>query len=235
MIYGVILAAGSGKRMKTKVKKQYLLIKNKPIFLYSIEKFINSKAFDHIILVLNDDDKESKIIRSFIDKYKKLIFDGYLVLITGGKERYDSVKSAIDFIDDFYGIDKKDKILIHDSARPNFDMKYISLILEKLNRYDAVTLGTKITDTIKEISDKNTIKTLDRDKLYRILTPQGFRLDVLYSAYKKFYKNKSKVTDDMQIVEKYADKKHYILDSDKNNIKITTLDDINVLKYMMSK
>lgn len=233
MIYGVILAAGSGKRMKTNVKKQYLLIKNKPIFLYSVEKFIKSKKFDHIILVLNDDDKESKIIRSFIDKYKKEIFDGYLVLITGGKERYDSVKSAIDFIDDFYGISNTDKMLIHDSARPNFDIKNIDDIIRNLNKYEAVTLGAKINDTVKEVVNNKIIKTLDRDKLYATLTPQGFRLKTLNDAYKKFYKKKTKVTDDMQIFEKYTHKFGHVIDSDKSNIKVTTKSDYDMLKYIM--
>lgn len=241
MIYGVILAAGVGKRMKTKDKKQFISINNKPILYYSLEKFIKIKTIDVIIIVINKKDENNSIILNLLNKYQKIIKNNRLFIVLGGKERYDSVYNSLDFIKNFYGISSKDKILIHDAARPNVDIYDIKKLINSLNKYNAVTLGYRLSDSIKRIKNiknkpiKEVINSVNRDEYYLISTPQGFRIKDLYNAYKKFIvnKNKYKITDDLQIIEYFTKIKTYILDSSKLNYKITVQDDLNMLKYIL--
>lgn len=249
MTYGIILAAGSGKRMKTKQKKQFISINGKPILNYSLEKFIKIKDIDVLVLVINNNDKNNIIINNIIKKYNNYITKNKLYIITGGKERYDSVYNAISFIEQVYGINKLDNILIHDSARPNVGITDIKALLKSLKKYKAVTLGYKLSDSIKKIKNnsnpiKEVIKSVNRDEYYLISTPQGFNLKLLYNCYKKYYNDKNnikifknmntyKITDDLQIIEYYSKNKTYILDSSRLNIKITVQDDLNMIKYML--
>ena len=148
-----------------------------------------------------------------------------------------------------YGINKLDNILIHDSARPNVGITDINALIKSLKKYKAVTLGYKLSDSIKKIKNnskpiKEVIKSVNRDEYYLISTPQGFNLELLYDCYKKYYNDKSnfkilknkkanKITDDLQIIEYYSKYKTYILDSSRLNLKITVQDDLNMVKYLL--
>lgn len=249
MNYGIILAAGNGKRMKTKQKKQFIGINNKPILYYSFEKFLKIKQIDILILVINNDDKNNPVIKNLIKKYDKLIYKNKIIIVTGGKERYDSVYNALSFINQVFSINKSDKVLIHDSARPNVDPNDIINLIKSLNKYKAITLGYKLSDSIKYIKGsakqvKEVIKSVNRDDYYLISTPQGFNLDLLYNSYLKYNidlsnktknmtKNMLKITDDLQIIEYYSKSKTYVLDSSKLNYKITTQEDLNMVKYLL--
>ena len=266
MVYGVILAAGSGSRMKSNVPKQFLTINNIFIVEYSIIKFLQIRTINKIFLVINEEYKNSSYIKKIIKKYLKYIESGKIIIITGGSERYDSVNNAIHYIDDFIGIEDNDKILIHDAARPNFDAGDVKKIINYLEYIKSITLGSKITNTIKKINldsklEINTLlkksksndiinvvdSTIDRNSIYSIETPQGFNLKTLYSCYNKFYNLKNKIenhkkninniqiTDDIQIIELFSKNKSYIIDSKKNNFKITTMDDLKLMKYLLKK
>lgn len=240
MLYAVILAAGVGKRMKIKDKKQFIKLNNKPVINYSIDKFLSIKSIDRLIVVINEADKNSKDVKDFIEKYKLLIHSGKIYMILGGKERYDSVYSALDFIDYYFGIKKNDNILIHDSARPNFLVSDVKKLINNLKKYKSITLASKLTDTIKKTKKtksciKEILNTYDRNDIYTIKTPQGFNLKVIYEAYEKFFKCKTKlcVTDDVQIVENFSKFKSYIQESSNLNLKITTNDDLEILKLII--
>ena len=240
MLYGVILAAGSGKRMHSKLKKQFMQINNKPMFYYSVDKFLKVKSINKIILVINEIDKNDKYIKDFIIKYKKCLLNDRINIITGGKERYDSVYNSLNYIKSYYSISKNDKIIIHDSARPNVDIDDIKKLITLLNKYKVITLASKLTDTIKEIKPSNgdvkrVVKTLDRSKYYLIQTPQGFNLKLLMDCYMRFNSsNKNyKITDDLQIIENYSNVKPFVLDSSSLNFKITTQNDLNMVKYII--
>ena len=241
MLYGIILAAGASKRYNYKEKKQFVKIKNKPILSYSIEKFINTKKIDKLIIVLNnkDFDKDANLCKDILKHYN----NNLCFLVKGGKERYDSVFNALNFINDNYGIKSSDKIIIHDAARPNVDVKDIFNLISKLKKYNSITLGYPLSDSIKEInksSNKNIVnikKTINRKNYYLISTPQGFNLNLLFNSYNKFYKINNKeiynITDDTQIIELFSKSKSYVLNSSRLNYKITLQDDLNMLKYII--
>ena len=244
MVYALILAAGSGSRMKTKTKKQFLIINNKALFIYSVDKFLKIKNIDKIYINFSEKDKNKIEILNFFKNYKKYIDNNKIIVIfNGGKERYNSVYNAIKTIFDDNRITAKDKILIHDSARPNFNIEDTKSIIDKLDKYSSITLASKSIDTIKTIYHnkiKNGIKeiknTLNRELIYNIKTPQGFNLLKLYNSYCKFiYSKVNNITDDIMIMEKFSKDKSYILETDNYNIKITNKEDIDIIKKFLKK
>ena len=220
MTYGIILAAGQGSRMKTKEKKQFVKIRNKPVLFYSIDKFLSIKNIKKLIVVINNDKSNARIFNKILKNYNKEIETGSL--------------------NEFCNVSTKDKVLIHDSARPNVDIKDIKKLLLYLNKYNAITLAYKLSDSIKLIKNidsniKLVLKSVDRDNFYLISTPQGFNFKLLFDCYQKFLNSKKsvKITDDLQIIELFSNNKTYILDSSKLNFKITTKDDLNMIKYII--
>ena len=240
MTYGIILAAGQGSRMKTKEKKQFIKIRNKPVLFYSVDKFLSIKDIKKLIVVINNDKSNARIFNEILKNYNKEIDAGRLAFVFGGKERYNSVYNALSYLNEYCNVSTKDKVLIHDSARPNVDIKDIKKLLLYLNKYNAITLAYKLSDSIKLIKNidsniKLVLKSVDRDNFYLISTPQGFNFKLLFDCYQKFLNSKKsvKITDDLQIIELFSNNKTYILDSSKLNFKITTKDDLNMIKYII--
>ena len=240
MLYGIVLAAGKSNRLKSKTKKQFIKINDKPVLCYSIDKLLKIKKINKIIIVLNSKDKNNLVFKSLLKKYKNEFNIGKLCIVLGGKERYDSVYNALKFINDYIGIEPSDNVIIHDSARPNVSINDIKNLIVNIDKYKAITLGYKLSDSIKQIKNnvsciKEVSKSLNRDLYYLISTPQGFNLNLLYNCYNKFKNNKNNnfITDDLQIIEYYSKKKTYVLDSSKLNFKITTQDDLNMIKYLI--
>lgn len=239
MNFLILLAAGNGSRMDIKTKKQFLLINNKPIFRYSFDKFYKSKIIDKYIIVINESDRNNSVLNKFKKEYENLINKQKLIFVFGGENRYDSVFNALDYIYNAYN-DINDKyVYIHDSARPFVDVNDIKKIDKLIDKYKSITLACKTTDTIKIIDKNNTVKdasvskvtkTLDRNLLYSIMTPQAFQFDIIYKSHLKFKKqNKIKnITDDLQIVELFSNYKTYLIDSNPLNVKITNKKDLKI-------
>lgn len=240
MVNAVILAAGKGSRMKSKTKKQYIELLDKPILYYSIDKFLKIKSISKIVIVVDKDDFKKQVFNKFLSTYAKYIDEGKIHFVSGGKERYDSVYNALSYIDEYIGVKNNDKVLIHDSARPNVDVKDITKLIKYLSKYKAISLAYRLSDSIKKIKKstgetKLVLNSVDRDSYYLISTPQGFDFKTLYESYKKFIASSLniKITDDLQIVEYFSKCQAFLLDSSKLNFKITTKDDLNVLKYII--
>lgn len=235
----ILLAAGNGSRMNTKTKKQFILIKNKPLFRYSFDTFYKSRIIDKYIIVINKNDYNNKTINNFKKEFDLLIKNEKLVFVYGGENRYDSVYNALDYIYNVYGDFNKKYVYIHDSARPFVSVSDIKNINKVISKYKCVSLACKVTDTIKTIKSNvstnnlNVTKvsmTLNRKLLYSVMTPQVFEFDLLYKAHLMFKKQKSikYVTDDLQLVELFTKNNTYLLDSNPLNVKITNKEDLNL-------
>ena len=211
----IIPAAGSGKRMNSKLNKQFLEINNKPIIEYTIEAFENNEDITDIIIVTKETEIESikKIIRE--NNYKKIEH-----IVTGGNERQDSINNALKYIAD----DCK-KILIHDGARPFIEGKVVKEVVNELNEYDAIAVGVPVKDSLKLISDEHIKETVERKNIYAIQTPQAFKKEVILKAYKKAYEENYYGTDDTELVERMGVKTK-IIEGSYDNIKITTQEDL---------
>ncbi|MEA3423465.1 MAG: 2-C-methyl-D-erythritol 4-phosphate cytidylyltransferase [Bacillota bacterium] len=203
----VVPAAGSGKRMNSDKNKLLVKIGKDTIVEKTLDVFEKNKYIDEMIVVTND----SEII-NIVRKFSKV-----RNTISGGVTRQESVYKGISSIEED-GI-----VLIHDAARPFITDEIIERVIEMTHLYKACIPAVKIKDTIKTIDGKFISKTLDRDSLISVQTPQGFRLNILKEAYE--LKNSYPATDDASLVEKLG-YPVLVVRGDYNNIKLTTTEDI---------
>lgn len=212
----VIVAAGTGSRMKKDINKQFIKLKNKEIVAHTIEKFYNSENIDDIVVVIREDEEEY-FNKNIKEKY------GFtnIKVAHGGNERQDSVFNGIKML-------KKecDVVLIHDGARPFVTDDIIKRSINKANEHNAIVVGVKVKDTIKVVSDNgNIIDTPNRSYLWAVQTPQVFKYDIITKAYEDAYNNNYYGTDDAMLVERIGYNVKMI-EGSYNNIKITTQEDL---------
>lgn len=216
--YGIILAAGRGKRFG--LLKQFFLIKDKPLFIYSVMAFEKSVCDEIFIVTLKNKKREIKdwIDKLFITKVKKII--------SGGKERFHSVMKALRFLPN------NGYVAIHDASRPLITPNFINKGFKLVEKYKAVIFGIKSEDTLKTCFNNQVVTTLERDYIYRIQTPQFFEISLLKNGYELARKEKWNGTDDASFLEK-AGFKVYLFEGDKKNIKITTKEDLELIKNLL--
>ena len=220
----IVLAAGSGSRMHSEVKKQYMELEGYPLIYYALKSFSESPV-DDIILVTGLEDIEY-CRNEIVMRYG---FVKVTTIVAGGKERYDSVYNGLNAAID------ADYVLIHDGARPFVTDAMIRSSMDAVVKYDAVTVAVPTKDTIKVVDDDGFgVETLDRSVLWNVQTPQSFNRNMLLGAYKDMRTlNDTKITDDTVIIERYANKSVKIIEGDYRNIKVTTPEDINLAKEFL--
>lgn len=230
MNYAIILAGGKGSRMKSSVPKQFMQLCGKPMICHSIEAFEKNSNIDSIIIVTAKDYKDyiKELIQ--INGYKKV-----KQITEGGAERYDSVYSGICAIDN---ITASDYIFIHDGARPCITQNVINKCCEEVKEYTACVAAVPVKDTIKVAgNDNKAVKTPDRSLLWQVQTPQVFRADIIKNAYDKLYEDsdKSTITDDAMVAERYMNMSVRLTMSEYTNIKVTTPEDVSIAEIFINK
>lgn len=223
----IVLAAGQGKRMNSKVQKQFLLIKGKPVLYYSLSCFQNSREIEEIIVVTGKDS---------INFCKQEIIEAYgfskvKAVIAGGRERYDSVYAGLCACED------SDYVFIHDGARPFLTEDMIRRGKEAVLASGACVIGIPSKDTIK-IADENGMvaSTPSRSLVWNIQTPQIFSYTAIREAYERArQQNMADITDDAMVMERFGNMKIKLVEGSYENIKITTPEDILVAEKILEK
>ena len=223
----IVLAAGQGKRMNSKVQKQFLLIKGKPVLYYSLSCFQNSREIEEIIVVTGKDS---------INFCKQEIIEAYgfskvKAVIAGGRERYDSVYAGLCACED------SDYVFIHDGARPFLTEDMIRRGKEAVLASGACVIGMPSKDTIK-IADENGMvaSTPSRSLVWNIQTPQIFSYAAIREAYERArQQNMADITDDAMVMERFGNMKIKLVEGSYENIKITTPEDILVAEKILEK
>lgn len=214
----VILAAGSATRMKG-TDKIMLPVNGKPLIYYTIKAFELSDTIDEIIIVTRDEIKKeiSKAVEDF-NKIKDIV--------SGGSCRVVSAKNG------FSAISKTSCfIAVHDGARPLITPEDIDKINTKAYVCNAVCCGYPVTDTIKQVDEKGIIiATPDRSKLFAVATPQVFSVDVYKKAIDNAMSCPQNFTDDSGMVEAVGVEVKTVLC--KKNIKVTSPEDIEIIKFL---
>jgi len=221
----IIVSAGKGKRLKSKIPKQYLKICGKPILFYTLDAFNKSPFIDGIILAVAAD----KI--NFCRKLaKESNFKKVLDVMAGGEERSNSVYNGLKKLPEDTGI-----VVVHDGVRPLVSQRLIKEVVSNAKKYGSAISALPPKNTIKEVSGNSIVKkTLVRSSLVEVQTPQAFRRDIIESCYEKFKDKLGNVTDDSSLVE-CAGFKVKIVNGDYENIKITTADDIMLLRSIIGE
>lgn len=226
----IVLAAGSGKRMGSNIKKQYMLIGDKPVVYYSL-KALQESFVDEIVLVVSPGDV-SYCKKEIVEKYG---FDKVRSIVEGGKERYHSVLrglSALTFCD---------YVFIHDGARPMLTVEILERLYSCVKEHGACVAGMPVKDTIK-IADRNhnVVSTPDRRLVFMVQTPQVFEYHLIKNAYDKLVENEQEllengiaITDDAMVVETFTGHGVKLVEGSYENIKITTPEDISIAEKFL--
>ena len=222
----IVLAAGSGKRMGTKVHKQYLLMGGKPVLYYSLRAFEDSKRIDEIILV-GGAGEEDYCRKEIVEKYG---ISKARKIIPGGAERYDSVWNGLKETKEGY-------VYIHDGARPFVDEEIIERAYECVSEHHACVAGMPSKDTVK-IADSGNIVTAtpDRSSVWIVQTPQVFDTELIRKAYALLMeKDEISVTDDAMVAEQMLGASVRLFYGSYENIKITTPEDLEIAEVFLKR
>jgi 2-C-methyl-D-erythritol 4-phosphate cytidylyltransferase len=229
MNIALILAAGSGSRMGNADKpKQFLPIYGKPLMIHTIEAFEVHEDVDAIVIVTND---------TYVDQVKVWCKQYDLAkvkaVVSGGNERQISVYNGLQAVKNIAS-SNNDVILIHDAARPLISQRIISDNIAVCKEYGAVDTVIKASDTIVRSKDEQSISDIPlRKELYQGQTPQTFKLSIILDAHEHAIKNNlPDVTDDAKLVLSLG-KEVRLVEGSKQNFKITTFDDLMMLKALL--
>ena len=222
----IVLAAGHGKRMHSKVAKQYLLLNGEPVLVHALRAFEMS-GMDTIILVTGADEVEF-CRKDIVEAYG---FSSVKQVVPGGKERYDCVWNGLCALN-AAGCREDGMVLIHDGARPFVDESMIERIVSDIRSYSAAVAGMPSKDTVKLAdADGFASVTPERAHVWMIQTPQGFTYPLIRAAYDKMMSREEYqqgVTDDAMVVETMTDHKVRLTEGSYRNIKVTTPEDMEV-------
>ena len=214
----IIVAGGTGSRMNTELPKQLMEINNKPVIVYSIEKFLSFNKDMQVIISLHKD---------YFDLFEKIRAKYNLTnieVVQGGETRFQSVKNALALL-------KKDisVVGVHDAARPLVSLQTIQNAFNVAEKEGAAIPVIDMNESLREV-DGNASKAVDRTKFKVVQTPQCFKKNFLLEAYKQPYS--PLFTDDASVVEKVG---HTITltEGNKENIKITYPQDISIAQMLL--
>lgn len=215
-ITAVVLAGGRGKRMESKISKQFLELGGNPILYYALNTFENS-VVDEIILVAAEGEEEY-CKKKIVEQYHLKKVTG---IVTGGKERYHSVYNGL------CAVKQTDIVMIHDGARPFITEDVIEKAAREVIECQACVVGVKVKDTIKVSQEGMIVDTPDRRNLWQVQTPQCFEYEGIRKAYEKALEGQTdNITDDAMVWKMYSKIPVRLVEGSYFNIKITTKEDM---------
>jgi 2-C-methyl-D-erythritol 4-phosphate cytidylyltransferase len=229
MNIALIIAGGTGKRTQQEIPKQFINVYDKPILLYTLEGFQNHPDIDAIEVVCIDGWQD--ILTAYAKQYQisKLNW-----IVNGGETGQESIRNGVNYLYD--KCDKNDIIIIHDGIRPLIDKAVVSDCIAVCKKYGNAVSSLPYNEQIFKTNDGITTKEyIPRESLRRVVTPQAYKLEDLYNAYKKAFENEigihgSSYTNTMMV--ELGETLYFAAGSDKN-IKITTTDDIELFKALL--
>lgn len=220
----IVLAAGRGVRMNSKIPKQYLSLLEKPVLFYSLQAFEKS-GVDEIILVTGCGEREY-CKKEIVDKYH---ITKVTHIVEGGAERYHSVYQGL------LAAEGAEYVLIHDGARPLISISVINEAIELVKKTKACVAGMPAKDTIQLVDLENRIcSTPVRKQTWIAQTPQCFSYELARTSYRQAIQNKDDdITDDAMVVQRYGTVNAVMFEAGYENIKVTTPEDIAIAEALL--
>lgn len=214
MFDAIILLAGKGKRTGLPYNKVFHELNSKPLFRHSLEKFLELPSCRKVVLVCE---------KTEIAAVQALVSDPRIALTEGGSERQDSVRAGMEACE-------SEVVLIHDGARPFVTGEEIEAVFRATLRSKAAAPGIRPRDTIAEAGEA--YRTLDRNKLWTVLTPQGVYRNLYLEAWRLAAAEAYYGTDDISLLAKYLGIIPEIVPGSDKNIKVTTAEDLLFLEFL---
>ncbi len=217
--FAIIVAAGSGERMKSRIPKQFLPLLGKPLLYYTLKAFIDSFEDMKIVLVLPKEHvgKGQEIIDGYFDPVRFRICEG-------GSTRFESVKNGLD------KIEEESIVFVHDGVRCLVTPELIRRCYDSAREEGMAIPAIRCKDSVRLVND-NGNEVIDRKKVMLIQTPQAFHSHILLQAYQIAYKEQ--FTDEASVVEEYG-LKIFLVPGEEQNIKITTREDLHLASCILT-
>jgi 2-C-methyl-D-erythritol 4-phosphate cytidylyltransferase len=222
VVDAIIVAAGSGVRLGADAPKAFVLLSGKPMFVHSLLQFAAHSSVSRIIVVV-----PAAMIREAKRIVEGLSFDKEIMVIAGGKHRWQSVKNGVH-------ASSAEWVMIHDAARPFVSAGVIDTVLSLDKKFDAIISATPEVDTVRRFSGDRALETIDRNELVRVQTPQMFKREALLSAFEHAVSLSTPPTDEAMLMEA-AGVEVGIAWGDPLNFKITTKEDLALAEALCDK
>jgi 2-C-methyl-D-erythritol 4-phosphate cytidylyltransferase len=217
MVTAIVVAAGRGKRFGS--SKQFALLRGKTVLDWSVGNLAAVAEVDEIVLVLPDETRKEEFLR----RHKKLS-----AVVEGGPRRQDSVWRGFERLDPR----RVEIVLVHDGARPLLNPEITLRVIEQARKSGAAIPAVPIDETVKEVAQGKVIRTLNRERLYKVQTPQGFSYPILQMALRRAREEGYYGTDEAGLVERIG-QAVTIVAGDPRNIKITTPADLKIAEALI--
>lgn len=225
MTWALVPAAGSGRRFGGGVPKQYLQAAGKPLIGHALDALLVHPAIDGVVVALAAGDPHWP---GWTTRQGKPV-----LTCEGGGERADSVLAALRALP--AGLARDELLLVHDAARPNLRGDDIGLLVAAAMAHaDGAILAAPVRDTLKRADrDACIAATEPRDRLWRALTPQAFRRDLLQRALESAQAAGVAVTDEAMAVERLGQHPR-LVEGREDNIKVTTPADLALAAFLLA-
>lgn len=216
MISAIIPAAGSSRRMKSNLNKQFMFIAGQPVLTRSLLSL--REHVEEFIILSRPGEEElcRECARHYIDNYK---------IVVGGTTRQESVYNGLLHC-------RGDYVLVHDGNRPLASADLVQRVIAAAREHSAAIPALPVVDTIKEVQDQQVVSTLPRHKLWAVQTPQVFKRELLLAAHTRARHENFLGTDDASLVEAMGEPVA-VVPGERTNLKITTPDDILLVQEII--
>ena len=230
MIFGAILAGGTGTRMGIDKPKQFLMLGNKPIIIHTIEKFLLCDRIDEVYVGVHPD--WVGYTEDLIQKYVHT--DKSVVLVPGGKDRNGTIFNIVDKIEEKYGESDEHVIVTHDSVRPFVTLRILNENIDAALECGACDTVIGAVDTIVVSEDGGVISEIpNRVKMFQGQTPQSFNMSMLKKLYHELSEEEKAVLTDACKICVVRNVPVRLVRGEVSNMKITTIDDMKMAQAML--
>ena len=234
MIFGAILAGGTGSRMGlTNMPKQFLELGNKPIIIHTLQKFLLNLRFDVIYLGVHENwtgYMEDLIEKYIVDEENKK----RIKIISGGADRNSTIMNIVEDIEKNYTLNNEDIIVTHDAVRPFITSRILEENIEMSLKYGACDTVIPAIDTIVVSENNKIIKEIpNRQYMYQGQTPQSFKILELKKLYNELSKEEKGILTDACKIFVIKGKEVHLVRGEISNLKITTQEDYKIAQAMI--
>ncbi|MDO5741459.1 MAG: 2-C-methyl-D-erythritol 4-phosphate cytidylyltransferase [Vagococcus sp.] len=230
MIFGAILAGGTGSRMNIEnMPKQFLPLGTKPVFVHTVEKFLAISDFDLIYIGVHP--QWTAFAQDILHQHG--ICDGVEIL-EGGEDRNATIMNIVAHIRSNHGVDAKHVVVTHDSVRPFVRLTTIKDNIVMAQKYGACDTVVPAIDTIVASEDGKQVSDIPkREYMHQGQTPQSFNVEKLYHAYQNLSEDDLSTLTDACKIMLLQGEPVYLVSGDVTNIKLTTIMDYKIAQALI--
>jgi 2-C-methyl-D-erythritol 4-phosphate cytidylyltransferase len=220
----IIVAAGSGIRLKLDMPKAFVPLGGRPLLHYSLRAVAALKTIDEAVVTVR-----AGMERRARTEVERAGVEIPVKLVAGGAERQDSVRIALGFTSA-----ESEVVVVHDAARPFAAPALFAACIEATRRADGAIAAVALADTLKRVEDRAIAATVAREGLWQAQTPQAFRREILLAAHDRAIREQWTATDDAELIERCGGRVE-VVESSATNLKITTSADLEIAEALAAR